>query len=266
MQNGNPQIDTDPALLAVPDTTPGQPDNLRGRVWMSIQTRQAQRLFRGRPADAGKPAIIGLVGFANRLKVVWQGARDDDPYADWWLIKIHEGIEAAGDEVRSRQQQLIESLKQMKTLEIDVAASKRPYRVPLNFANPYAYQGAKLLAEFDLLVCYALTLRHVGLLSNQAGDSLVNAGARKLRSLFMIPQGYRLLKLNREQVRANVGRSSDARRMMGALPENVLDGTRKAPLVPTVRHRTSDLSGQIGLHSAPATDSDIRANSINDDI
>ena len=233
---------------------------------MSIQTRQAQRLFRGRPTDAGKPAIIGLVGFANRLKVVWQGARDDDPYADWWLIKIHEGIEAAGDEVRSRQQQLIESLKQMKTLEIDVAASKRPCRVPLNFANPYAYQGAKLLAEFDLLVCYALTLRHVGQLGNQEGESLVNAGARKLRSLFMIPQGYRLLKLNREQVRANVGRSSDARRMMGALPADVLDGTRKAPLVPTVRNRASDLAGQIGLHSAPAADPAIGADSINDDI
>ncbi|MCB1764281.1 MAG: DUF1845 family protein, partial [Gammaproteobacteria bacterium] len=68
-------------------TTPGV---LRGAVWLRLQTRQAERLIHGRSGNEGKPAIIGLAGFADRLKPIWQAAQDDDPYADWWLIRIHE--------------------------------------------------------------------------------------------------------------------------------------------------------------------------------
>ena len=46
------------------DAAPGA---LRGQVWLTVQTRQAQRLIRGRNGNANKPAIIGLVGFADRL-------------------------------------------------------------------------------------------------------------------------------------------------------------------------------------------------------
>ena len=60
------------------------PGTLRGQVWLTVQTRQAQRLIRGRSGNADKPAIIGLVGFADRLRVNRQAARNDNPYADWW--------------------------------------------------------------------------------------------------------------------------------------------------------------------------------------
>ena len=244
---------------------PGKPGVLHGEIWLSLQTSHAQRLFHGRAASTSQPAIVGLVGFANRLRVIWQGARDDDPYADWWLIKIHEGIEAAGEEVRSRQQQLIESLKQMKSFQVDVATSKRPYRAPLNFANPYAYQGAKLLSEFDHLVCYALTLRHIGLLGDQASEDIINAGARKLRSLFMIPQRYRLLKINREGVRTSTGRTQEARKAMGDLPADVLSGVRRAPLSPDKRKLPSGLGGQVELHPEPSPDGCSSSTGINGD-
>ena len=62
------------------ESTPGA---LQGEVWLTIQTYQAQGLIRGRRAIDGKPAIIGLIGFADRLKSLWQAIRFDDPYADW---------------------------------------------------------------------------------------------------------------------------------------------------------------------------------------
>ena len=73
-----------------------RPGALHGQVWLTIQTNQAQQLIHGRAGTPDKPTIIGLVGFANRLRVIWQAARNDDPYADWWLIKVHEAIEVAG--------------------------------------------------------------------------------------------------------------------------------------------------------------------------
>ncbi len=244
---------------------PEKPGVLHGQIWLSMQTSHAQRLFHGRAASTTKPAIVGLVGFANRLRVIWQGARDDDPYADWWLIKIHEGIEAAGEEVRSRKQQLAESLEQMNVLDVDIAASKRPYRVPLNFANPYAYRGAKLLAEFDSLVCMALTLRHIGLLGNQESEGIINTSARKLRSLFTIPQGYRLLKINRDLVRTSTGRSQEALKLMGDIPAEVLGGAHHAPLVPKKRISPSGFAGQIKLHPEASPDQDNRLTNNNED-
>ena len=43
-------------------------------------------------ASAEKPAIIGLLGFANLVRTIWHGARADDPYADWWLLQVHEAM------------------------------------------------------------------------------------------------------------------------------------------------------------------------------
>ena len=117
-----------------------------------------------------------------------------------------------------------------------------------NFANPYAYRGAKLLAEFDSLVCMALTPRHIGLLGNQSSEDIIKASARKLRSLFTIPQSYRLLKINRELVRTSTGRSQEARKLMGEMPADVLSGARHAPLVPHKWSFHRALSARSNLH------------------
>ena len=37
------------------------PGTLRGQVWLTVQTRQAQRLIRGRNGNVDKPAIICLL-------------------------------------------------------------------------------------------------------------------------------------------------------------------------------------------------------------
>jgi len=220
-----------PALLDR-SSRPHAPGALRGQVWLTLQTRQAQQLIHGRDGTPDKPTIIGLVGFATRLRVIWQAARLDDPYADWWLIKVDEAIEVARIELRKRQADLRAQLEQIPAIEARIAASERPSRIALQFANPYAYQGAQLLAEFDRLVCTALTLRHIGLLDGEACFRVHEACARKLRALFMIPQRYRFLKLDRESVRTATGASQAARQAMGDIPCDVLSGERQAPLVP----------------------------------
>lgn len=244
---------------------PEKPGALRGQVWLTIQTIHAQRLFRGRAASKEKPTIVGLVGFANRLRVIWQGARNDDPYADWWLIKIHEGIENAGDYIRNSHVDLEKQLEHMNALEINVAASQRPYRVPLQFATPYAYRGAKLLADFDKLVCLALTARHIGLLGSKDSEDILKTSARKVRAIFMVPQGYRLLKINRELVQKAMGRSHEARQLMGEVPGDVLSGVRYAPLVPRKVDFPSGFAGQVNLRSGAPVSETNASDDKNDD-
>ncbi len=224
---------------------------LRGQVWLTIQTRQAQQLVRGRTGTPDKPPIIGLVGFADRLRVIWQAARNDDPYADWWLIKVHEGIEAAGILIGHRQQELDTLFQQMVSMEVSIAASIHPFRMPLQFANPYAYQGAKLLSTYDTLVCKALTARHVGLLDSGSCNGELNLCARKIRSIFFIPQSYRFLGVDRELIRRGTGESDRALHLMGKVPDDVLSGECLAPLVPRKVRFPSGFSSNVGLHPEP---------------
>jgi len=230
-------------------TPPEKPGALHGQVWLTVQTVLAQKLIHGRDATAEKPTIIGLVGFANRMRVVWQGARNDDPYADWWLIKVHEAIQVAENYIRARHTTLSKQLNEITAMEVNIAESQKPYRVPLRFANPYAYRGAQLIADFDKLVCMAMTARHIGVLDTRSCEDIVQGCARKIRAIFVIPQSYRLLKIDRESVRSAVGRANEARQVMGVVPDDILSGERQAPIVPRKSNLPSNMSGRIGLHS-----------------
>lgn len=229
---------------------PEQPGGLRGQVWLAVQTLQAQRLIHGRQSTDGKPTIVGLVGFADRLRILWLAARRDDPYADWWLIQVHEAIEAASASIHCEQERLDCQLGELNGMEVSVAASTRPYRVQLQFANPYAYRGAQVLSAYDRLICTALTARHIGLLDGAGYRQIQEAGARRLRALFLIPQGYRLLKIDREMVRLNQGRSSEARQRMGTVPDDILSGERLAPFAPRKVNVPHGIVSQLGLHPA----------------
>ena len=232
MSSGKPdpeqQAEQDPQDVTV-DAGPGA---LRGQVWLTVQTRQAQRLIRGRNGNADKPAIIGLVGFADRLRVIWQAARSDDPYADWWLVKVHEALERVRNLIKTEQAALDAQLEQLTALEVAVAESMKPYRIALQFANPYAYRGAQLIAEYDMFVRTLLTANHVGLLSGAAMEGLLNTCARKIRGAFAVPQGYQFLGVDRAVLKQGTANASRARQIMGEIPEDVLSGEHHAPLAP----------------------------------
>ena len=242
-----------------------KPGALRGQVWLTIQTRQAQQLLRGRNAALDKPAIIGLLGFADRLRIIWQAAGNDDPYADWWLIKIHEAIDAAGRSIHNGQKALDDVLIQASGMDVTIAGSLQPCRVPLQFANPYAYRGAQLLSAYDTLVCTALTARHVGLLDNETSDSLIRRGARKVRSTFTRPQSYRLTGIDRGNLRRGGGRTHDARQAMGDVPNDVMSGERHALLVPRKAHSPAASVENGELRSASPSRQASTANDENSD-
>ncbi|MCG8023965.1 MAG: TIGR03761 family integrating conjugative element protein [Candidatus Thiodiazotropha endolucinida] len=205
---------------------------LRGQAWLTVQTRHAQQLIHGRQATPEKPAIIGLVGFADRLRLIWQAARHDDPYADWWLIKVHEALDQARHTIAEEQAAVDERMAGMTGIEVTVAKSLRPYRVPLQFANPYAYRGAQLIGEYDTLVRTLLSGYHVGLLDRESSQKVIHLAARKVRGAFAVPLGFRMLGIDRASLQQDSDKKAQARQLMGDLPLEVLNGEQRAPLVP----------------------------------
>ena len=61
---------------------------------MTLHTQDAFRMFTGRSADAQSQAsaIPGGRRFAAVLKSIWYLSANDNPYADWILIRVYQSL------------------------------------------------------------------------------------------------------------------------------------------------------------------------------
>lgn len=209
-----------------------RPGVLRGGAVLTLQTRQAQRLVKGRDYSADKPAIIGLIGFANLVRSVWHGARADDPYADWWMLKIHDALNQAERELSSMERGIMGRLEAMGALKVALPASTKPARVSLNFSNPYAFYAARVIGAFDAMVCKVLSARHVGLLARDEAEGMLHQGGRVVRRVLQSPVGYRFLNVTRRDLAQGTAKALQATEVMGEVPGDVLTGARRAPHAP----------------------------------
>ena len=158
---------------------------------MTLHTREAYRIFTGRAAEAaGKlPAIPGGRRFAAILKSIWHLSANDNPYADWILIRMYAGlvaIRAHLARVIKAREQAIELLRR-KGLTLSVMGSRRPKTVELGFRSPYGYATAEAIVEFDYYVRMIKTLIHKDRLSDEEGRVAIRELGRELRALFAEP-------------------------------------------------------------------------------
>jgi integrating conjugative element protein (TIGR03761 family) len=198
----------------------------RSVVRMPIRTRETQRLLRGRPAADGKPAIIGLFGFAERVRIIWDAAKLSDPYAIWWLLRVEEACGAAQAAIAIEHAKIQERLSAAPEFEIETGIDEPPLRVELNFACPYAYQGASALAAFDQFVVGALTAERLGLRHRASRSRNRFQCERAIRRLFATPNGYQALGITKGDVLSDAPMAQQARASMGRIPQAVLSGER----------------------------------------
>lgn len=231
----------------------GHPGVLRGGAVLTLQTRQAQRLVKGRGYSADKPAIIGLIGFANLVRSVWHGARADDPYADWWMLKIHDALDHTKRELSNMERTIASRFEDMSAIEVASPSSLKPARVSLNFSNPYAFRAAHLVGAFDALVCKVLSARHVGLLARDETERTLHQSSRVVRRVLLSPVGYRFMGVTRQDVEHGTAKALQARDAMGELPSDVLEGIRRAPHAPRVvnQQRVNPVTDPISLWALP---------------
>lgn len=212
-----------------------QPGALRSQTSLEIQTRQAQRLVYGRRAEGGKPAIFGLLRFGTMLRPIWEGAATDDPWADWCLVQIERELLEAREAMESLMAQVQTQLKSRPAMDVAVAQSVEPVKVDLTFTSPYAFMGAYLLADYDVLARAILTGRHIGLFDRDTSERMLREGGRIVRRAFNTAQGYKYLGVCREDLRQGTQKAGRATDMLGALPQPVIDGTLRAAHAPDIR-------------------------------
>ncbi|MES1934721.1 PFL_4669 family integrating conjugative element protein [Salinisphaera hydrothermalis] len=223
--------DASTASASTPAIVPGR---LRNFVEMTIQTRQAQRLVQGRRAADGKPPIIGLYRYGAMVRTIWAGAARDDPYADWYLLKVEQALTESKDEIATLKQTIEANMARGPAMKVGLAHSLEPAKIELTFSNPYGYMGAWLLSAMDELVLAALTARHVGLINRDASERMLGEGGRAVRRAYATAQGYRATAVKREDLRQGTRRAERAKQAMGELPQAVLDGELRPEHAPAI--------------------------------
>lgn len=216
-------------------TAADRPGRLRGASYLTIETRQAQRLVYGRAHSDELQGIIGLVKFALVMGRIWRAAEFDDPYADWYLHQIHEILTNAQVEVKQATDQVQKRLQSVSGIEISVAHSLKPVQIPLHFPNAYGYMGGYLIADYDTLVRSVLTAVHVALMTRDEGKYMLNNYGRIIRRGFLLPTRWKYCVITRDDLHQTTQRGAMAIKAMGELPQEFLDESKRAPHAPAIR-------------------------------
>lgn len=236
---------------------------------MVLHTRDAWQMFVGRTADPAheRAAIPGGRRFAAMLKAIWHLSANDNPYADWILIRVYRSL----GEIRTQMNEQIQAREleferlRRRGLALSVLGSRSPITVELGFRSPYGYATAEAIVEFDYHVRMVRTLMLKDRLSDEAGRAEIRAVGRGLRALFLEPIRWErnllreeLLPLSRRDFLPDADlaarqRAQVAVALFGEVPREVFTG-EEAPRH-TQRPIASRAASAKQRHgSAPATD------------
>lgn len=214
---------------------PTRPGHLLGRVPLDIHTSDAHWLFSG---TAIKKAV-GLLQFSSQMNRIWDAAKQDDPYADWYLLKVYDGIVTLRKQLAEYQQKQHEKICEQydgHALQAMPFASEKPIVKSLWFRTQYGYLGARVIADFDRLMRTALTARRLGVLLDQSYEVMREIWSSKIIVLLKLPFKWQSLQMTRSHYNNQDARVARAKQLMGVLPHEVLDKTLRAPFAPMITH------------------------------
>lgn len=200
------------------------PTHRAHRLFLAVHTVPARRLLTGRAAHGEQPAILGLFGFADRLRVIWQAAKVGDVYARWWLLKVEVAINKAEADLKAEHSKLRGHVKESPLFDVEVSGTAASESAELTFACPYAYWGARLLANLDGVMLTVGMLVQTGLQSRAQGARYRHRCERAVRASFCSAQGFHRFNLTRAALEAHSAEVRDAEAAMGALPDAVRSG------------------------------------------
>jgi integrating conjugative element protein (TIGR03761 family) len=225
--------------------------SLRSDMALTLHTHHASRIWHGRAPSEGKPGIIGLNGFISIMNKLKRGAEQDDPYSDWWMIRIEQKIADTKTRLQALREQVDQALADVPpALTLGENLNVQPIKLPLFVSSQLGFMAVYLLADYDDLARRLILAHHTALIDRSTLERWLNDGAHALRSLFSMAQQYRYSGTQRDDFAANNAAARAALDKYGELPQDVLEGTRRSRFAPPIQRR-SPLTGRQARTETP---------------
>ena len=214
--------------------------SLRSVMSLTLHTHHASRIWHGRATSDGKPGIVGLNGFiaiANKIK---RGAEQDDPYSDWWMLRVEEKLTQTKDTLQALREQVDQALTDVPpALSLGENMNVQPVKLPLFVNAQLGFLAVYLLADYDDLARKLILAHHTALIDRSTLERWLNEGAHSLRSLFSLAQQYRYSGCTRDDFAAKNAAARAATEKFGELPLDVLEGSRRSRYAPPIIRRST---------------------------
>jgi integrating conjugative element protein (TIGR03761 family) len=211
-----------------------RPGRLKSEVQLALHTVDAQTAFAGYSAKDA----VSLLRFGGRMTEVWDAAAKDDPYADWMLLKVYDGLIKLRNQlaalIQDYQYQLNQSC-QYSSLTLTPFLSEKPLLKPLWFRTQYGYLGANLIADFDELIRTVLTANRVGVILDKSHEVIRDEWLKQINELFKLPFKWQPFNVTRADMKENNELAAKAKKGLGKLPNNILMKTLRSPFSPHIR-------------------------------
>lgn len=230
---------------------------LRSSMKLTLHTHHAARIWHGRQASEVKNGIIGLSGFVGIMSKMKRGAEQDDPYSDWWMIRIEEKLAASKVTLATIQEQLDQLMADLpQALSIGDNLNIQPVTLPLFVNAQLGFMAVYLLTQYDDLARRLLLAHHTALIGRRDMERWLDEGAHVLRSLFGLAQQYKYSGATRDDFAANNARAREALQAFGELPQDVLDGSKRSEFAPPIVRPRSTASAPDADEARQALESD----------
>lgn len=230
-------MDFDDTQQQADDHSPGP---FCSEAMITLHTRVAYSLFAGWPQDGDKIrnkgySVDNLKRFGTTMNAICAAARNNDPFADWWLYRIERKMEKAEKLISAEKAKLDGKIECFDKAKIESGHSVTPINIQLRFANPFAYQAAYLLVDFDNLAGIALDARNVGAVDKEYSRLAIHAQTKRIRKLFLMASGWKPSRVTRDTYDPASPDTRKAEAAMGSLPQDFLDGKLRAKIAPDIR-------------------------------
>lgn len=210
-----------------------RPGRLMNRVELIINTPAAQKLLTG----SINKGDVGLLQFTVLIAEIWKQAERDDPYADWYLVKIYDAMVTLKNQLAAEiqlQQQALNKINSTSGFIIKAFSSEKPLVKTVWFKTPYGYLGAQLIAVFDELIRTVVTASHVGVILDKGHEAVRDEWAGKIIDLFKLPLKWQAFDITRDDVVAKNDKAKLAQKALGKLPEVILTKKLRSPFAPKI--------------------------------
>jgi integrating conjugative element protein (TIGR03761 family) len=209
-----------------------RPGRLSGSILFELHTADAQQVFAG---YSTKDAV-SLLQFGGRMTHIWSAAEKDDPYADWYLLKVYDGIVRLRNQLAVAIQDYQAQMTQgQSNLALEPFTSEKPVVKSLWFRTQYGYLGASVIADFDKLIRTVLTANRIGVLLEKSHETIRDEWLNKIVILFKFPFKYQSFEITRADVEADNALAKNTQEVLGVLPESVLAKTLRSPFAPAIQ-------------------------------
>ncbi len=227
--------------------------SLRSAMSLTLHTYYASRIWHGRARSESRAGIIGLNGFIAIAQKMKRGSEQDDPYSDWWMLRLEDKLAQTKATLQALREQVDQALTDIpNTLSLGENLNVQPVKLPLYVNAQLGFMAIYLLADYDEIARKLILAHHAALIDRSTLERWLNEGGHALRSLFTLAQHYRYSGTTRDDFAANNAAARAALEKYGEIPQDVLEGTRRSRFAPPIVRRGLQRVEPLSVPTRPA--------------